>query len=307
MKVLVTGVAGQIGHLVAHRLVADGHEVIGIDVRGWSDAPDAVTMYQLDIRKRAAEEVFRRHRPDAVIHMATVTHLTQQSEDRYRINLHGTRAIFDHARNYGARAAVFVGRHTYYGAGADSPLYHTEDDPPMAVSSFPELADLVGADLYAGSALWRYPEIDTCVLRICYTLGPAHVGTLAAYLRGPRVPMVMGFDPLFQFVHERDAASAIVAALQKKLRGVYNVSGPAPLPLSVLVRGTGRSAVPVPEFLFRVLLGRFGLPKLPPGALTHIKYPVVMDSTTFHAATGWTHAFDEDQTMAEFKASRRGR
>ena len=59
----------------------------------------------------------------------------------------------------------------------------------MAVSSFPELADLVGADLYAGSALWRYPEIDTCVLRICYTLGPAHVGTLAAYLRGPRGPL----------------------------------------------------------------------------------------------------------------------
>src|SRR5207253_1770777 len=102
MKVLVTGIAGQIGHMVAQRLIAEGHEVIGIDVRGWPDAPEAVTMYQLDIRKRAAEDVFRRHKPDAVIHMATVTHLTKQSEDRYRINLHGTRAVFDCAKQYGA-------------------------------------------------------------------------------------------------------------------------------------------------------------------------------------------------------------
>ena len=302
MKVLVTGIAGQIGHLVAHRLIANGHEVVGIDVRGWTDAPGAVTMYQLDIRKRAAEDVFRRHRPDAVIHMATVTHLTKQSEDRYRINLHGTRAVFDWAKQYGARAAVFVGRHTYYGAGSDAPLYHTEDDPPMAVSSFPELADLVGADLYAGSALWRYPDIDTCVLRICYTLGPGRVGTLAGFLRGPRVPMVLGFDPLFQFVHERDAASAIVIALEKKLRGVFNVSGPPPLPLSLLIKGTGRQAVPVPEFLFRWVLGRFGLPRLPPSALMHIKYPVVIDSAAFHAATGWRDEFDEDQTMHAFHA-----
>ena len=29
----------------------------------------------------------------------------------------------------------------------------------MALSTFPELADLVAADLYAGTALWRFPEL----------------------------------------------------------------------------------------------------------------------------------------------------
>lgn len=300
MKVLITGIAGKVARLVAEELLARGHEVIGIDRRIWEGAPAAIVQNQCDIRKRAAEDVFRKHRPDGVIHMATVTHLTEQSEDRYRINLQGTRAVFDHSREYGVRGAIFVGRHTYYGASPDAPLYHREDDPPMGLSAFAELADLVAADLYAGTMLWRLPQLETAVLRLCYTLGPARTGTLATFLRGPNVPTVMGFDPLFQVIHERDAALAVVTALEKRLRGVFNVAGPAPLPLSVLIRQTRRRNIPVPEPIFRLALGRFGLPSLPQGALSHIKYPVVIDATAFRMATNFAHVHDEQQTINAF-------
>jgi UDP-glucose 4-epimerase len=303
MKVMVTGISSKVANLVAERLLADGHEVVGIDRRPWPDAPKAVSMHEVDLRKRAAEEVFRRTRPEAVIHMATVTHLVTKSEERYRINLGGTRAVFDFSRAYGVKQVLFVGRHTYYGAGPDAPLYHGEDDPPMAMTSFPELSDLVAADLYATTALWRAPDITTSVLRICYTLGPSGTGTLCGFLRGPRVPSILGFDPLFQFIHERDVARAIALALAAKLRGVYNVAGPQPVPLSVLIRETGRKPIPVPEILFNVLLGRFGLPRLPPGALAHIKYPVVIDGSAFRAATGYTYELDEVRTMHDFAAA----
>ncbi|HVY44710.1 MAG TPA: SDR family oxidoreductase [Minicystis sp.] len=300
-RVLIPGIAGRVARLVAQRLVDDGHEVIGIDRRTWPTAPKSIAMYAVDIRKRAAEEVFRKHRPDAVIHMATVTHLVERSEERYRINLGGTRAVFDYARAYGVKTAIFVGRHTYYGAGPESPLYHPEDDPPMAVTTFPELSDLVAADLYATTALWRDPELCTAVLRVCYTLGPTGHGTLAAFLRGPRVPMILGYDPLFQFMHEADVAHAICLALEKRLRGVFNVAGPQPVPLSVAIRGTGRKPVPLPEFVFAAALGRFGLPRLPRGALTHIKYPVVVDASVFQKATGFHPERDEAACMREFE------
>lgn len=301
MKVLVTGAAGKVGRLVVMRLLAGGHQVVGIDRRPWPAAPEEVELHQVDIRKRAAEDVFRHTRPEAVVHMATVTHLTVRSEDRDRINLHGTRAVWEACHRHGVKRAVFVGRHTYYGAGHDSPLYHGEDDPPMAVTSFPELADLVAADLYAGSALWRYPDIDTAVLRICYTLGPSRTGTLAAFLRGPRVPTVLGFDPLFQFLHEEDAAEAIALTLEKSLRGVFNVAGPEPMPLSLLIRLSGRSQVPVPELMFRFLLGRFGLPRLPPGALMHVKYPVVVDAGLFRSRAGFVPRHSADDTVRAFR------
>src|SRR5262249_54793289 len=179
MKVLIPGITGRLARLVATKLATAGHQVIGIARRPWPNAPKEIEVCQTDIRKRAAEEVFRKHRPEAVIHMATVTHLTVRNEDRFRINLFGTRAVFDHCAHYGTKRCIFVGRHTYYGAAADSSLYHGEEDPPFAMTTFPELADLVAADLYAGSALWRYPELDTSVLRLCYTLGPSVSGTLA--------------------------------------------------------------------------------------------------------------------------------
>jgi UDP-glucose 4-epimerase len=301
MKVLIPGITGRLARIVALDLVKQGHTVLGIDRRPWHDAPKEIEIFQIDIRKRAAEDVFRKHRPEAVIHMATVTHLTVRSEDRYRINLFGTRAVFDHCAHYGAKRCIFVGRHTYYGAAADSALYHTEEDPPFAMTTFPELSDLVAADLYAGSALWRYPELDTCVLRVCYTLGPTLSGTLATFLRGRRVPTVMGFDPLFQFMHEEDAATAICTALTKDLRGVYNVAGPQPMPLSILARHAGRMPVPLPEILISNLFGRFGLPRLPPGAVAHLKYPVVIDDSSFRAATGFNHHYDEDETIGAFR------
>lgn len=304
MKVVVPGVSGLLARLVATELVSRGHEVIGIDARPWPDAPAGVTMHLFDIRKRAAEEVFRTVRPDAVVHMGTVTHLRERSQERYRINLGSTRAVFDHCRAYGVRRAVFVGRHTYYGADADSPLYHTESEPPTGNASFPELADLVAADLYAGSALWRYPELATVVLRVVYTLGASHHGTLAGFLAGRRVPMLLGFDPLFHFMHENDAARAIVAALESEVRGVYNVAGPPPLPLSVIVREAGRQPLPVPEPLFNFLMGRFGLPRLSPGAIAHIKYPIVIDAKPFATDSGFVFQRAAHEAIGDFAARR---
>ncbi len=303
MRVLLPGISGLLARIVATKLAARDHEVVGIDVRPWAEPPKGVVIHTIDIRKRAAEDVFRTFRPDAVIHMGTVTHLREKSEDRYRINLGGTRAVWDHCHTYKVPAAIFVGRHTYYGAAPDSPLYHTEEDPPSGATSFPELADLVAADLYAGSALWRFPEIATSVLRLCYTLGPSHHGTLAGFMNARRVPMVLGFDPLFQFMHEDDAADAIVVALEKKTRGVFNVSGPPPLPLSVIAHAAGRKTFPIPEVFFRGFLGRFGLPGLPQGAVAHIKYPIVIDSMRFKKTIGYRYEHDAEATIDAFAKS----
>jgi len=301
VRVLITGVAGRIGRIVARRLLFEGHELLGIDRRPWPDAPKGLRMFNADIRKRPAENVFRTEKPDAVIHMATVTYFTSRKAERNRINLGGTRRIFEFSAKYGVKQVVFVGRHTYYGAAADSPLFHTEQEPPMAVTTFPELADLVAADLYAGSALWRFPKMKTAVLRACYTLGPSRHGTLASFLRGPLVPAIPGFDPLFQFIHEEDAAKGICAALDQKLNGVFNVAGPQPVPLSTLIEVTGRRRIPIPEGLLPRALGRLGLPRLPAGATAHMKYPVVIDDALFREATGFEHDYDESQTMEAFR------
>lgn len=299
MKVLVVGAAGAIARKLARHLLSGGHEVVGIDRRRWADAP--FPFYELDVRKRAAEDVFRKTRPNAVVHMATVSALDLTGEERHAINLGGTRAVFDYSQEYGVQHCVFVGRHTFYGAGPNSPLFHREDEPPQELNRFPELADLVAADLYAATALWRSPELTTTVLRLCYTLGPSGAGTLARFLRGRRVPLVLGFDPLFQFMHEEDVVAALALTIERRPRGIFNVAGPQPLPLSNIVREAGRVPVRLPEFVMAGMLGRFGLPKLPLGALTHLKFPVVIDARSFAQSTGFVHRHDEIAAIRDFR------
>lgn len=301
MKVLIVGVGGAIARLVALKLREAGHTVIGIDRRPWWDAPRDIQVHEVDLRKRAAEDVFRRERPDCVVHMATVNALSARGEERARINMGGTKAVFEHSIAHGVKHVVVVGRHTYYGASADSPLYHTENEPPQGIGSFPELADLVAADLFAANMLWREPQITTSVLRLVYTLGPSRTGTLASFLRGKRVPMVFGFDPLFQYLEEDDAARGITLAVEKRPRGIFNVAGPPPVPLGTIARETGRTVIPVPEPVLQQLLGHFGLPNLPKGALEHIKYPIVVDGSAYRKATGFTHQTDEVEVLRRYR------
>lgn len=301
MKILILGIAGGIARKLATRLLSAGHQVFGIDVRPWSNAPAGIEFYRMDVRKRAAEDVFRRRRPDAVVHMATVTALTMRGGERGRINLDGTKAVFDHCRDHGVKQVLFVGRHTFYGAASDSPLYHSEDEPPRGLEKVPEVADLVAADLYAATALWRMPKMTTAVLRLCYTLGAPGTGTLASFLRGRRVPMVLGYDPLFQVMQEEDVAVALQLALEKRIRGIFNVAGPPPVPFSVIIRETGRRPVPLPGPLLARLIGRAGFPRISIGALDHLKYPIVMDTRRFREATGFQPTFDEGRILRTFR------
>ena len=146
MKVLITGISGALARRVTTQLIEGGHSVLGIDRRPWPDAPRGVKILRVDIRKRPAEDIFRKEKPDAVIHMATVTYITARKEERYRINLGGTRCIWEYCQNYGVKQALFIGRHTVYGAAPDAPLYRTEEEPLLAGSTFPSLADLVAGD-----------------------------------------------------------------------------------------------------------------------------------------------------------------
>jgi UDP-glucose 4-epimerase len=94
----------------------------------------------------------------------------------------------------------------------------------------------------------------------------------------------------------------VVATVEKRPKGVFNVAGPPPLPLSFIIRQTGRTPVPVPEPLLSRLVGRFGFPALPRGALEHLKYPVVVDDRSFRKATGFNHEIDELETLRRYRA-----
>jgi UDP-glucose 4-epimerase len=102
-------------------------------------------------------------------------------------------------------------------------------------------------------------------------------------------------------MHEQDVVNALSLTLDARPRGVFNVAGPHPVPLSVVIRETGRTSIPLPGPLLQAALGRFGLPRLPRGALDHIRYPITVDSSAFKRATKFAHSIDEKGAMSAYR------
>jgi UDP-glucose 4-epimerase len=114
----------------------------------------------------------------------------------------------------------------------------------------------------------------------------------------------MGFDPMTQFIHEEDVAEAVAVSLERGTHGVYNLVGPGAVPLSVAVRETGGTALPLPEPLARFVFGRLfrlGLYHTPPGAIDFVKFPCTLDGRRFRAETGFRPRFSLGDIFASVR------
>ena len=129
MRVLVTGVAGQLGHDVTNELSRRGHEGIGTDLApeyaGVMDGSPVTKMQyiSLDITDSAAvNETVCSLAPDAVIHCAawTAVDLAEDDDKRdkvYAVNLDGTKNIAQAAEKCGAKMLYLSTDYVFDGQG----------------------------------------------------------------------------------------------------------------------------------------------------------------------------------------------
>ena len=288
-RLLITGITGGQGRLVARR-VGDLFEVVGVDRAPWEGHPGRIRVHVLDLRRRKLEDIFRKERPKAVVHLAFVRHFGGDPRVRHEVNVLGTKQLLEYCATYGVRQLVVLSSAYVYGALPENPYYMTEDSALNVSRTYPEVRDLAEVDTLCSAFLWHYPEIKTTILRPVNTIGYSVHSTIGRYLQLDYVPTILGFNPMTQFIHEDDVAEAIALALDVGTRGVFNVVGPGAVPLKVAIRESGRTPVPVPEPLARMVFGalfRFGLYPFPPGAIDFAKYACTVDGGRFRAETGF--------------------
>jgi UDP-glucose 4-epimerase len=303
-SVVITGGAGGDGRLLARRLLDAGYRVHTVDKKP-AGLPAAVTHHSVDIRKRGFDDVLRTVRPWAVVHLARLHRMDATSEERHRVNFEGTVHVFEVAVSAGVHKIVYPSRHTVYGALPDQPLFLTEEHPPAAGRTYPEIHDLVAADLYASAQLWKQLDREVVVLRPVNVVGPTTENLFCRYLRQRRVFTVAGFDPLYQVLHEEDFVTALCLSLQPGLRGVFNVVGHDPVPLHVVVEQSGAARVPMPEALIGVLGGRLGFARVPKGAVDYLKFACTVDGSAFRKATGFSPDVSLADTLSSVQPARR--
>jgi len=127
------------------------------------------------------------------------------------------------------------------------------------------------------------------VLRPVHILGRVN-NAPSNYLRLPRVPVLMGFDPMVQVIHERDVVEAIALALRPGARGIFNITGPGEVPLSVILRELRKPTIPLPAPLFKTILAklwRFHLTSFPPAELVYLRFIGMVDGSRARRILGF--------------------
>ncbi len=296
--ILITGICGRLGRRLARRLHRE-QPVIGIDRRAFDDRPKDVQHHQFDIRRKKTQDVFRQRELAAVVHLGILHDPRVSQAEHHSWNVAGFQRLLEFVAQYEVPKLVVLSSANVYGPRPDNPQFLSEDAPLLGGAAFSEIRDLIEVDMLAQSFFWKRPQTETVILRPVHILGGVR-NAPSNYLRLKAIPTLLGFDPMVQVIHQDDVVSAIVHAMRPGVRGIFNLAGPPPLPLSRLIAHTGRPRLTIPHFLATGViqsLWRYRVTSFPAPELDHIRYVCMVDDRRAQAEMGYAPAHDIADTV----------
>jgi UDP-glucuronate 4-epimerase len=195
MKVLITGAAGFIGHNLAKRLLAAGHDVIGLDLMtayydvqlkrdrlAELDGHSNFQMHEIALEDfDAVSLLFATTKPDIVIHLAAqagVRYSLEHPRAYVETNVVGSFNIIELCRIHPVQHLILASTSSAYGANDDYPFVETDK------ASFPltiYAATKQASELIAHSHS-HLNDIPTTVLRFFTVYGPWGRPDMAPFL-----------------------------------------------------------------------------------------------------------------------------
>lgn len=296
--VLVTGACGRLGKHVVRALHRE-RRVIAVDRRPFPDKPKDVAHEQVDIRRKKLKDVFRAEPIEAVVHLGVMHDPRASQSEHHSWNVAGFQKLLEYIAQYQVPKLVVLSSSNVYGPQPDNAQFLNEDAPLLGGARFSEIRDLIEVDMLAQGFFWKHPETETVILRPVHIVGTVH-NAASNFLRLPTIPTLLGFDPMVQIIHESDVVRAMARALVPGRRGIYNVAGPEPLPLSHIVKILEKPSVPVPYTLGKALLKRlwaFRLTSFPAPELDHIRYVCMVDDARAREELGYAPAMPIEDTV----------
>ena len=303
--VVVTGVCGKLGKRVVRTLHRE-RRVAGVDRRPFPDRPKDVEHFPIDLRRKKTRDVFRLVNAAAVVHLGVMHDPRMSSETHHEWNVVGFQKLLEYVATFRVPKLIVLSSANVYGPRPDNPQFLSEESPLLGGASFSEIRDLIEVDMLAQSFFWKHPETETVILRPVHILGTVR-NAPSNFLRLPVVPTLLGFDPMVQVIHEDDVVQAIQKALKPGVRGIFNVAGPQPVPLSRVLSILDRQRLPLPHPLFKAAIDRMfkmRLTSFPAPELDHIKYVCMVDDHRAREQMGYEPAYGVEDTVRAVDAER---
>ncbi len=298
----------------------DVERIVLLDVASPPTTGAKSRSYRVDLTQPTVSaritEILRAENATEFAHLAFLASPTTAEPWAHELESVGTMHVLNACRESPIERFVVASQTLLYGAHASNPGFLTEQAPlrglrggrgtffGRAECSF--LADKIDAEREVQRFREECPKTSVAVLRYAPVLGPSVRTWATRWLSRRIVPTLMGFDPLVQFIHEMDAVSALVLALDPsrwKAQGVFNIVGQGVLPISMVVKLAGRAGLPIPGPLLRrsaELLWMAGMNEAPAAFVEFLHHVCVADGARAQRELGFVPAFSTKEAVLDF-------
>jgi len=265
VRVLVTGMGGEIGTRVANLIEADDRvdDILGVDIDPPRRRLRRAEFHRVDPRdRRKLVRIIRDFQPTAVVHLGVYEPnarcgpaLARELTHQCTVTALGAAAESPDLDRIVVRSGIEV-----YGRGRGAPTRPDESIAPEPTSPYGRsLLEMENMAREAGVVA----NAAVTALRCAPIVGPHMASPLGRLLRLPVVPVAPLSDLPFSLLHERDAAAAFVNGLECGFDGAVNVVAPGAVTPMQAARIGGRAVLPTvgPSWLFaRVFTELLGAP-----------------------------------------------
>lgn len=245
-NVIVTGGAGFIGSHIVDRLIAEGHRVLVIDNLSTGDRRNVhqgAELVELDILHPNLTDVFRRFRPEVVLHEAasvSVAQSMQRPDKDAANNVTGTIYVLEACKASGVRKLVYASSAAAYGNPVSALVSERHPIRPMSY---------YGISKYAPEQYIRVAAetggMDYTILRYSNVYGSRQgargeggvVSIFASRLLKDEKCVIFGDGQQTRdFVYVKDVVAANIAALTRGSGRIMNISSCIPTSVNELLR-----------------------------------------------------------------------
>jgi UDP-glucose 4-epimerase len=256
MRILVTGGAGFIGSHLVDRLIQEGHEVSIVDDLSTGKKKNVnpnADFHKLDILSPKLERVFKKQRPEAILHHAAQMDVRRSVKDPIfdgQVNILGTVNLLEQAVKVGTKRVIFASSGgAVYGEQEQFPATETHSTRPVSPYGVSKLAGEHYLYYYG-----RTYGLQWTSLRYANVYGPrqdpfGEAGVVAIFtlkLLQNEQPVINGTGKQTRdYIAIDDVVEANMAVLNNGLTETFNV-------------GTGRETTV--NQLFRMLAEAVGSP-----------------------------------------------
>ncbi|WP_028313208.1 NAD-dependent epimerase/dehydratase family protein [Desulfatibacillum aliphaticivorans] len=303
-SVLITGVCTPWGGKLARLLENDPdfNIILGLDYKKPDFPLRKTEFFQVDLHNPLIAELIKTSEVDTVCHLQFMDAYSH-SEEIFDLNVMGAQSLLAACAAGEVPRVLFMSDTKVYGGSSRNPCFLEETADFKGQYRHPYVRDRWEVEKLLAKFAREYPEIKTTILRFANILGPDVDTPMRRYLEAPAVPMVFGFDPMFQFTHEEDVVAALYHALKSEAHGVFNVAGQGAMPIGQVLR-IGRR-VPVPFGAPFLRMSNFFVQKTPvadyiPIETDFLKYTFVGDTTRMKEVLGFKPKYTSKQTVIDF-------